>query len=81
MLTEDNLMELSKNIYHKNIYFLYFAIECVGIKMDFPQTPLVSIVAATASGPGGVLCDVRLNFLPVWKCHWKRKIHCTYIFL
>lgn len=62
MLTEDNIMELSKNHYHKNIYFLYFAIECVGIKMDFLQTPLVSIVAATASGPGGVLCDVQLNF-------------------
>lgn len=29
--------------------------------MDFPQTPLVSIVAATASGPNGVLCNVQLN--------------------
>lgn len=48
MLTEDNLMELSKKFYHKNIYSLYFAIECVGIKMDLLQTPLVSIVAATA---------------------------------
>lgn len=48
MLTEDNLMELSKNANHKNIYSLYFAIECVGIKMAFLQTPLVSIVAATA---------------------------------
>lgn len=62
MLTEDNIMELSKTFYHKNIYSLYFAIECVGIKMDFLQTPLVSIVAATAWGPGGVLCDVQLNF-------------------
>lgn len=51
-------MKLGIHVYHKNIYFLYFAIECVRIKMDFPQTPLVSIVTATASGPNGVLCNV-----------------------